>query len=184
MTDTLTSATSRATFAIGDEQIARRVTDLLTESLEDGEAAVAAFERSDGRWDVTVHFAEPPDQERIRALVVLAASDEIAQTIVFDTVAAKDWVKASLEGLVPVAAGRFVVHGDGGPARVPHDLGHDVVVAEPRELPLDPERLPLGGAGDPLGRGSPAIVDEADDGGASHQREARRVERAPVGFGQ
>jgi ribosomal protein L11 methyltransferase len=130
MTDTLTSATSRATFAIGDEQIARRVTDLLTESLEDGEAAVAAFERSDGRWDVTVHFAEPPDQERIRALVVLAASDEIAQTIVFDTVAAKDWVKASLEGLVPVAAGRFVVHGQHDRAHVPpNKLGIEIEAA-------------------------------------------------------
>ena len=130
MTDTLTSATSRATFAIGDEQIARRVTDLLTESLEDGEAAVAAFERSDGRWDVTVHFAEPPDQERIRALVVLAASDEIAQTIVFDTVAAKDWVKASLEGLVPVAAGRFIVHGQHDRAHVPpNKLGIEIEAA-------------------------------------------------------
>ena len=130
MTDTLTSATSHATFAIGDEQIARRVTDLLTESLEDGEAAVAAFERSDGRWDVTVHFAEPPDQERIRALVVLAASDEIAQTIVFDTVAAKDWVKASLEGLVPVAAGRFIVHGQHDRAHVPpNKLGIEIEAA-------------------------------------------------------
>jgi ribosomal protein L11 methyltransferase len=130
MTDTLTSATSRATFAIGDEQIARRVTDLLTESLEDGEAAVAAFERSDGRWDVTVHFTEPPDQERIRALVALAASDDIAQTIVFDTIAAKDWVKASLEGLVPVAAGRFIVHGQHDRAHVPpNKLGIEIEAA-------------------------------------------------------
>lgn len=130
MTDTLTSATSRATFAIGDEQIARRVTDLLTESLEDGEAAVAAFERSDGRWDVTVHFAEPPDQERIRSLVAVAASDDIAQTIVFDTVAAKDWGKASLEGLVPVAAGRFVVHGQHDRAQVPpNKLGIEIEAA-------------------------------------------------------
>ena len=130
MTDTLTSATSRATFAIGDEQTARRVTDLLTESLEDGEAAVAAFERSDGRWDVTVHFAEPPDQERIRSLVAVAASDDIAQTIVFDTVAAKDWVKASLEGLVPVAAGRFIVHGQHDRAHVPpNKLGIEIEAA-------------------------------------------------------
>jgi ribosomal protein L11 methyltransferase len=130
MTDTLTSATSRATFAIGDEQTARRVTDLLTESLEDGEAAVAAFERSDGRWDVTVHFAEPPDQKRIRSLVALAASDDIAQTIVFDTVAAKDWVKASLEGLVPVAAGRFIVHGQHDRAHVPpNKLGIEIEAA-------------------------------------------------------
>jgi ribosomal protein L11 methyltransferase len=130
MTDTLTSATSRATFAIGDEQIARRVTDLLTESLDDGEAAVAAFERSDGRWDVTVHYAEPPIQERIRSLVAVAASDDIAQTIVFDTVAAKDWVKASLEGLVPVAAGRFIVHGQHDRAQVPpNKLGIEIEAA-------------------------------------------------------
>jgi len=130
MTDTVTPATSRATFAIGDEKTARRVTDLLTESLEDGEAAVAAFERSDGRWDITVHFAEPPDEQRIRSLVALAASDDIAQAIDFDTVAAKDWVKASLEGLVPVAAGRFIVHGQHDRAHVPpNKLGIEIEAA-------------------------------------------------------
>ncbi|MBS0532307.1 MAG: 50S ribosomal protein L11 methyltransferase [Proteobacteria bacterium] len=130
MTETVTPTTSRATFAIGDERIARRVTDLLTESLEDGEAAVAAFERSDGRWDVTVHFAEPPDEERIRSLVALAAGDDIAQTIIFDSIAAKDWVKASLEGLVPVAAGRFIVHGQHDRAHVPpNKLGIEIEAA-------------------------------------------------------
>ncbi|MEO6945253.1 MAG: hypothetical protein ABI146_03710, partial [Nitrobacter sp.] len=49
MTDALTPATSRATLAVGEEQTARRVADLLTETLEDGEAAVAAFARSEGR---------------------------------------------------------------------------------------------------------------------------------------
>ena len=34
-----------------------------------------------------------------------------SRRIAFDTVEAKDWVKASLEDLVPVPAGRFVVHG-------------------------------------------------------------------------
>ena len=130
MTDTVTPATSRATFAIGEEKIARQVTDLLTESLEDGEAAVAAFERSNGHWDVTVHFAEPPDQDRIKSLVALATSDDIAQTIVFDTVAAKDWVKASLEGLMPVAAGRFIVHGLHDRLHVPpNKLGIEIEAA-------------------------------------------------------
>jgi ribosomal protein L11 methyltransferase len=130
MTDIVTPATSRATFAIGDEQTARQVTDILNESLDDGEAAVSAFERSDGRWDVTVHFADPPDEERIRSLVALAASDDIAQTIIFDTIAAKDWVKASLEGLVPVAAGRFIVHGQHDRAHVPpNKLGIEIEAA-------------------------------------------------------
>ena len=61
--------THRASFAIGDEQAARRVVDLLTEIFFEGQAAIAAFERPDGRWDVTVHFADPPDQALMRELV-------------------------------------------------------------------------------------------------------------------
>src|SRR4051794_33436949 len=112
------SSTHRATFAIGDEQTARRVVDLLNESLDDDQTAASAYERADGRWDVSLHFAEAPDQGVIRALVGLAAGDEIAKAISFDTVEAKDWVAASLEDLVPVAAGRFVVHGRHDRARI------------------------------------------------------------------
>jgi ribosomal protein L11 methyltransferase len=116
---TVTPSTHRASFAIGDEHAAKRVIDALTEIFFDGEAAVAAFERPDGRWDVTVHFAEAPDQNLLRELVTNAASREIASTLAFDTVEAKDWVKASLEELVPVPAGRFVVHGAHDRERVP-----------------------------------------------------------------
>ena len=116
---TLTPATHRASFAIGDEHAAKRVVDVLTEIFFEGEAAVAAFERPDGRWDVTVHFADPPDQAQLRELVTNAASAEIASTLAFDTIEAKDWVKASLEDLVPVPAGRFVVHGAHDRMRVP-----------------------------------------------------------------
>ena len=49
----ITPATHRAGFAIGDEHAAKRVVDVLTEIFFDGQAAVAAFERPDGRWDVT-----------------------------------------------------------------------------------------------------------------------------------
>jgi ribosomal protein L11 methyltransferase len=130
MTSTLTPSTSRATFAIGDERTARRVVDLLNESFEEGHAAVAAFERSDGLWDVSVHFGEAPDQASIRELVNLAAGGEIAQRITFDTVEAKDWVKASLEDLVPVHAGRFIVHGHHDRARVPpNKLGIEIEAA-------------------------------------------------------
>ncbi len=103
--------TSRATFAVGDEFSAKRIVDLLTESFEEGEAAIAAFENPQGRWDVTVHFADPPDEASIRNLVSLASDDTVAGSIAFDTIEAKDWVKESLQGLVPVRAGRFIVHG-------------------------------------------------------------------------
>jgi ribosomal protein L11 methyltransferase len=130
MISTLTPQTSRATFAIGSEPTARRVVDLLTESFFEGQAAIAAFERSDGRWDVTMHFAEPPDQASVRELVGIAAGGEVAQAITFDAVEAKDWVKATLEELVPVQAGRFIVHGQHDRSRIsPNKLGIEIEAA-------------------------------------------------------
>jgi ribosomal protein L11 methyltransferase len=126
----ITPATRRANFTIGEEQTARRVVDLLTEGFFEGQAAIAAFVRSDGRWDITVHFADPPDEDSIRGLVGLAAGDAVLESIVFDTVEAKDWVKESLEGLAPVAAGRFVVHGQHDRAKVPpNKLGIEIEAA-------------------------------------------------------
>jgi ribosomal protein L11 methyltransferase len=125
-----TPATHRASFALADEATARSVVDVLTEVFFEGQVAIAAFERPDGRWDVTLHFADPPDQTLLRDAVARAAGEKIAGGIAFDTVAAKDWVKASLEDLVPVPAGRFVVHGGHDRARVaPNKLGVEIEAA-------------------------------------------------------
>jgi ribosomal protein L11 methyltransferase len=130
MSFSLTPSTHRASFAIADERSARRVSDLLEEVFFDGEAAIAAFERPDGRWDVTLHFADAPDQARLRELVASVAGAEVAGAITFDTIEAKDWVKASLEDLVPVPAGRFVVHGAHDRARIPpNKLGIEIEAA-------------------------------------------------------
>jgi ribosomal protein L11 methyltransferase len=130
MSSTLTPATCRANFAIGNEQTAKRVVDLLTESFFEGQAAIAAFEGPDGRWDITVHFAQAPDETSIRELVGLAAGEDVARDIAFDTVEAKDWVRAALEELVPVRAGRFVVHGRHDRAKVPpNKLGIEIEAA-------------------------------------------------------
>ena len=126
----ITPNSHRATFAIGNEQAAKRVVDLLNESFFEGQAAIAAFERPDGRWDITVNFADEPDQASVRELVGLAAGDAVAQAIAFDTVEARDWVKATLEELVPVPAGRFVVHGHHDRANVPaNKLGIEIEAA-------------------------------------------------------
>lgn len=125
-----TPATHRANFAIGDEHTAKRVVDVLTEIFFEGQAAIAAFERPDGLWDVTAYFADPPDQVLVRELVANAAGAEAANGIVFDLVEAKDWVKATLEDLVPVPAGRFVVHGQHDRDRIaPNKLGIEIEAA-------------------------------------------------------
>ena len=128
--------TYRVSFAIGDERAAKEVVDVLTEIFFEGQAAISAFERTDKRWDVTVHFAEPPDQPLLRELVANAAGADIAAGIVFDTVEAKDWVKASLEDLVPVPAGRFVVHGQ-----------HDRDGSQPNKLGIEIEAALAFGTG-------------------------------------
>jgi len=124
------SPTHRVSLAIGDEAAAKRAVDVLTEIFFEDDAAIAAFERPDGRWDVNVHFAEAPDQALLRELVANAVGSKIAETIAFDTVEAKDWVKASLEDLVPVPAGRFIVYGSHDRARVPQNkLGIEIEAA-------------------------------------------------------
>jgi ribosomal protein L11 methyltransferase len=122
--------THRASVTLTDEPAARRVVDALTEALFEAEAAMSAFERPDGRWDVTVDFADAPDSAQLRDIVAYAAGATIAKTVSFDTVEAKDWVKASLEHLVPVPAGRFVVFGGHDRAKVPaNKLGIEIEAA-------------------------------------------------------
>ncbi|MGY3488629.1 ribosomal protein L11 methyltransferase [Bradyrhizobium sp. USDA 4011] len=127
----MTPSTHRASITLPDEPTAKRVVDALSEMFFEDQAAFAAFERPDGRWDVTVHFAEAPDQAPLRELVGQAVMrQDVASTLVFDTVEAKDWVKASLEDLVPVAAGRFIVHGQHDRHKIPpNKLGIEIEAA-------------------------------------------------------
>jgi ribosomal protein L11 methyltransferase len=64
-----------------------------------------------GPWRLELHFAEPPDEQAIRALVADIAGAEAATSLAFAEIAATDWVANALAGLKPVRAGRFVVHG-------------------------------------------------------------------------
>lgn len=125
----MTPASRRATLAVANETIARQASDLLAEILDADDHAIAAFESADGRWDVTVHFNDGADEDAIRDVIRRVIADEAAP-IAFDTVAPADWVKASLEGLVPVPAGRFVVHGQHDRARIaPNRIGIEIEAA-------------------------------------------------------
>jgi len=62
-------------------------------------------------WLCELYFGEAPDEAAIRAIIADVAGDEAAQALSFDEVEARDWIAASLEGLNPVDAGRFTIHG-------------------------------------------------------------------------
>ncbi len=111
MTSTSSSTASRVAHLTTSAATAHRVADIFAEQFETLDAAAAVFEDAHGDWSVALHFREPPNETAVRALVAMAAGAEAANALVFETVAAKDWVDASLAGLPPVDAGRFVVHG-------------------------------------------------------------------------
>jgi ribosomal protein L11 methyltransferase len=101
-----------------DAATAQNIADALADSLAADEFAASAFEDASGRWSLAIYFREPPNAAAVRALIASLAGAAAAQALCFETLAPADWVRNSLEGLAPVEAGRFVVHGAHARARV------------------------------------------------------------------
>ncbi|WP_018261994.1 50S ribosomal protein L11 methyltransferase [Methylobacterium sp. WSM2598] len=112
------------------ERGARAMTDLLGEVFDPTETAVAAFEAEDGvTWRLEAYFSEEPDEEAVRELIRPLVGDA-ADRAVFAAIDQQDWVRASLEGLKPVRAGRVLVHGAHDRARVhPNDAAIEIEAA-------------------------------------------------------
>src|SRR6516225_154076 len=117
MTDPSPIATVVARLS-SDASTAQKIAGALTESFEAEQFAASAFEEASGRWSLAIHFRRQPDEAAVRALIGSAAGSAAARALVFETLAPTDWVRKSLEGLAPVEAGRFVVHGAHDRARV------------------------------------------------------------------
>ncbi|NEU13285.1 50S ribosomal protein L11 methyltransferase [Methylobacterium sp. BTF04] len=113
-----------------DEGSARAMTDLLGEMFDPTQTAVAAFEAEDGKtWRLEAYFADAPDEAMIRDLIRPLVGDQ-ADVASFETIDQQDWVRASLEGLNPVRAGRFLVHGSHDRENVrPNDLAIEIEAA-------------------------------------------------------
>src|SRR5262249_17484850 len=109
-----------------DGPTAAHIQDALAEHFGEGVAISIAQESEqesedapDRRWSLTLHFRDRPDEGVVRALIASIAGQpagegrarRLAQDLRFETLAPADWVRKSLEGLTPVEAGRFVVHG-------------------------------------------------------------------------
>jgi ribosomal protein L11 methyltransferase len=112
------------------EQAAHRVADLFADSFAADEVAVSLVDNGAGRWRVAMYFRAAPDETVVRRLTVAAAGTAAAKALRFDRVVAKDWVRESLAGLAPVAAGRFIVHGAHDRARIPSNrIGIEIEAA-------------------------------------------------------
>lgn len=119
-----------------DEASARAMTDILGEMFDPTETAVAAFEAEDGvTWRLEAYFADAPDEGFIRDLIRPVVG-EAADAAEFRTIEQQDWVRASLEGLNPVRAGRFLIHG-----------AHDRDAVRANDLPIEIEAALAFGTG-------------------------------------
>jgi ribosomal protein L11 methyltransferase len=101
-----------------DEQTARRLANLFSEIFDPTDTASACYEADDD-WIVALYVTHASDREALRDMVAMAAGRAAASTLTFETIQEKDWIAASLAGLPPVQAGRFVVHGRHDRTRLP-----------------------------------------------------------------
>ncbi|CAO4135768.1 50S ribosomal protein L11 methyltransferase [Methylorubrum extorquens] len=167
---------------ITDEPSARAMTELLGEMFDPMETAVAAFEVEEtGAWRLEAYFSEEPDAEMIRDLIRPMVGEQ-ADAALFETIDQQDWVRASLEGLKPVRAGRFLVHG-----------GHDRHQVRGNDLAIEIEAALAFGTGhhgttlgclralvDELKRRRPAHVLDVGTGTGILGFAAAKVLRTPV----
>ena len=110
--------------------IAQAVADAVAERFALGDIAVSLSDAGGGRWQVAIHFRGEAERERVRGAVAAAVGAEAAAALHFGSVEAADWVRQSLAGLRPVAAGRFVVHGAHDRTRVPlNHIGIEIEAA-------------------------------------------------------
>jgi ribosomal protein L11 methyltransferase len=115
---------------VASEAQARRVADHLAETLDPEAAVCSAFERADGAWQVDVHFRTRPSAPSLRANIAASGGIRLANKLSIDVLAPRDWVRETLIGLAPVAAGRFVVHGAHDRDRAPsHCIGVEIEAA-------------------------------------------------------
>ena len=125
------------------EPQARAIADLIVEMFDPANAAASAFEVEEntadwtsGAWIVEAYFGSPPDEDYVRSLVETVAGAAATAAVEFLRVAEKNWIAASLEGLTPVRAGRFLIHGS-------HDRGK----AGPNDIALEIEAALAFGTG-------------------------------------
>ena len=104
----MTEATPRYTLALPARSLAgaEALADTLEADFRIDAMAVAINETDEARslWETVAYFSSAADAETARAVLAVPGA-------VIAPVPGVDWVRRSLEGLAPVAAGRFYLHG-------------------------------------------------------------------------
>lgn len=112
-----------------DKDVARTIGDLLFERFDEGEFPVSVFETSEdsGTWAISL-YVEKEDADRIGTEVQEFLSlSGYPNTFEREIIEETDWVTKTLQGLAPVRAGRFIVHGSHD-NDVPTSHEHSIII--------------------------------------------------------
>jgi ribosomal protein L11 methyltransferase len=101
----------RARIALPDISAARTITGILEESITHPPLAVSLFEVPSGGWIVDAYYESTPDRAAIAAIIEQALAGS-SRALTLEAVPDENWVAVSQAGLPPVAAGRFLIHGN------------------------------------------------------------------------
>ena len=122
MTSQIASFTTNAAAALA-------LAERLSEALDPERCAVSIYENG-ADWVVDAVFSDPADRASIERIVGDSLGADARDALSVSAVVQRDWVAASLEGLAPVAAGRFVIHGSHDRGRLrPNQTGIEIEAA-------------------------------------------------------
>ena len=113
-------------FVSTTEPIAEQVLEALSNVFGEEDYAIATQEidEAEGTWEASIYGTEEQEAEIAGRFGALIDESFPALTLERETLPDIDWIAKSLEGLKPVRAGRFLVHGSHDSDKVkPGDLG-------------------------------------------------------------
>jgi len=119
-----------ASLPVSTEAMAQDLVEALGASEALDFPTAATTEQPDKSWIVDVYFESAPDEDLLAGLIAGVMGDEVPPYAVAP-LEEEDWVAKSLEGLKPVRAGRFMIHGSHDRARVkPNDIAIEIEAGE------------------------------------------------------
>ncbi len=115
-------------FITTTEKNAEAILSLMTDAFEDEGYAIATMEIDEKRdiWEASLYLMADEEEEMRARFAALVKPAFPAARIEREDIPDVDWIAKSLEGLQPVRAGRFVVHGS-----------HDRDTARPGEIAIE-----------------------------------------------
>jgi len=100
-------------YVTANEKNATRILDLLTDALGEDDLAIATTEIEEKKdiWETSIYLAAEEEQAVTARFAAVLVDDHAGLVIEREIIPDIDWIAKSLEGLKPVRAGRFLVHG-------------------------------------------------------------------------